>query len=139
MIVVAIIGILAAIAIPQYQDYVVRSKLSAATSSVSAIQTAQAEYYQTNGTFATSAELTNAGVNIVSPPNTTITAAGGATGVITITFNTALGTSVPSGSTLVFTATPAVGDSIIRWVASQTGFAAGSSAANYVATKLNGS
>ncbi|MBN8767578.1 MAG: pilin [Thiobacillus sp.] len=139
MIVVAIIGILAAIAIPQYQDYVVRSKLSAATSSVAAIQTAEAEYYQTNGSFATAAQLTAAGVNIISPPNTTVTVAGGNTGVITVTFNTALGSTVPANSTLVFTAAPAVGDSIIRWAATQTGMSAGSSAANYVATKLNGS
>lgn len=142
MIVVAIIGILAAIAIPQYQDYVVRSKLSAATSAIAAIQTAEAESYQTNGVFLDSAALATAGTTIVPPNGTTVvatTANGGAQGIITITFTNALGTSVPANSTLVFTATPAVGDSVIKWVASQTGMTAGSSAANYVAQKLNGS
>lgn len=44
MIVVAIIGILAAVAIPAYQDYVVRSKMSEAIAAVAACKTAVAEY-----------------------------------------------------------------------------------------------
>ncbi len=139
MIVVAIIGILAAVAIPQYQDYVVRSKLAAAAASVASIQTASAEYYQSNGTFPTTAQLTAAGVTIVNPPNETITVTGGATAVITVTFTAALGSSVPAASTLVFTASPATGASVITWVATQTGMTANSAAANYVTTKLNGS
>jgi type IV pilus assembly protein PilA len=139
MIVVAIIGILAAVAIPQYQDYVVRSKLAAASAAVDSLKTAMAESYQSNGTFPTTAELSSAGVTIVSPPGTTVTTDGGTTGVITITFNTALGTSVPATSTLVFTASPTQGDSVLRWVASQTNFASGTAAADYVAKKLNGS
>ena len=43
MIVVAIIGILAAIAIPQYQDYVARSQISRAVGEVSALKTAVEE------------------------------------------------------------------------------------------------
>ena len=54
MIVVAIIGILAAVAIPQYQDYVTRSKLTGAVSFAQPIQTALAEFAQENGgSFAT--------------------------------------------------------------------------------------
>uniref|UniRef100_D5X761 Type IV secretion system prepilin n=1 Tax=Thiomonas intermedia (strain K12) TaxID=75379 RepID=D5X761_THIK1 len=49
MIVVAIIGILAAIAIPQYQDYVMRAKWSDVMSSAQAIQTAASECTQNNG------------------------------------------------------------------------------------------
>ena len=51
MIVVAIIGILAAIAIPQYQNYVARAQVSEALSLASGAKVAVAEYFNTNGTF----------------------------------------------------------------------------------------
>jgi type IV pilus assembly protein PilA len=44
MIVVAIIGILAAIAIPAYQDYIVRSKVTELVTAASACRTSVAEY-----------------------------------------------------------------------------------------------
>ena len=136
MIVVAIIGILAAVAIPQYQDYVVRSKLAASVTSIDSIKTASAEYYQTNGSFPTTAQLNTAGVTIVGPANATVTVAGGTTAVITIAFTAALGTSVPAASTLIFTAAPTAGDSVIKWAVTQTTMTG--AAANYVTTKLNG-
>ncbi|XOB91240.1 pilin [Pseudomonadota bacterium 24LQ007] len=49
MIVVAIIGILAAIAIPQYADYTQRSKISGALQGITAYKTAVAMCYQENG------------------------------------------------------------------------------------------
>jgi type IV pilus assembly protein PilA len=54
MIVVAIIGILAAIAIPAYQDYIVRSKVTELTNAAGVCKTSFAEYYQTKGTAPTS-------------------------------------------------------------------------------------
>ena len=48
MIVVAIIGILAAIAIPQYQDYVTRAKWSDNLSGLAALKTSFGECMQTN-------------------------------------------------------------------------------------------
>ncbi|MDY6523729.1 pilin [Acinetobacter faecalis] len=51
MIVVAIIGILAAIAIPQYQNYVGRANVAAAVSTISANKTGIEEYVMEYGEF----------------------------------------------------------------------------------------
>jgi len=50
MIVVAIIGILAAIALPAYQDYTVRSKITEGLLAADSVKQAIAEAYQSNGT-----------------------------------------------------------------------------------------
>ncbi len=51
MIVVAIIGILAAVAIPAYQDYIVKAKLSKVQTTIDPVKLALALYYQENGSF----------------------------------------------------------------------------------------
>jgi type IV pilus assembly protein PilA len=51
MIVVAIIGILAAIAIPAYQDYTIRAQVSEGLSLMDGAKTAVAEFYTNRGTF----------------------------------------------------------------------------------------
>jgi len=48
MIVVAIIGILAAVAVPQYQDYTIRAKVSNLIASYDAIKTCVTERYTTD-------------------------------------------------------------------------------------------
>ena len=50
MIVVAIIGILAAVALPAYQDYTIRAKVSEVILALSACRTSVTEVYQTGGT-----------------------------------------------------------------------------------------
>jgi type IV pilus assembly protein PilA len=49
MIVVAIIGILAAIGIPQYQNYVARAQVAEALALIAPAKLGVAEYYSTNG------------------------------------------------------------------------------------------
>lgn len=49
MIVVAIIGILASIAIPAYQDYVIRAKISEALGSMSASKISISEFFSARG------------------------------------------------------------------------------------------
>lgn len=51
MIVVAIIAILAAIAIPSYMDYVTRSKLSEAYNALSTYRVSMEQYYQDNRSY----------------------------------------------------------------------------------------
>jgi type IV pilus assembly protein PilA len=53
MIVVAIIGILAAIAIPAYQDYTIRAQVSEGLVLASGAKTAMAEFYSQTGRFPT--------------------------------------------------------------------------------------
>jgi len=53
MIVVAIIGILAAVALPAYQDYTIRAKMSEVILAASACRTSITEVYQTGGTAPT--------------------------------------------------------------------------------------
>ena len=51
LIVVAIIGVIAAIAVPQYGDYVTRSKLSEATATLSEHRVKMEQYFQDNRTY----------------------------------------------------------------------------------------
>jgi type IV pilus assembly protein PilA len=63
MIVIAIIGILAAIAIPAYQDYIARSQMSEGMSLASGSKTAVAEFYSNKGYW----PANNASAGVASP------------------------------------------------------------------------
>ena len=52
MIVVAIVGILSSIALPAYQDYVARGKITEATSGLSDLRVKLEQYFQDNRTYA---------------------------------------------------------------------------------------
>lgn len=87
MIVVAIIGILAAIALPAYQDYTKRSHVSEGLSLAAGARTAVTEYYSSNGEWPTN----NAAAGIASAASITgnaVTQVSVGTSVITVTFNT---------------------------------------------------
>ncbi len=65
MIVVAIIGILAAIAIPAYQDYTIRAQVSEGLNLTGACKVAVTEFYQDSGAFPT----TNADAGLEAAAN----------------------------------------------------------------------
>ena len=67
MIVVAIIGILAAIAIPAYQDYTIRSKVTELINAAGVCKTSVAEYYQSKGALPTN--VAEAGCSDVGTAN----------------------------------------------------------------------
>jgi type IV pilus assembly protein PilA len=56
MIVVAIVGILAAIALPAYQDYVIRSKMSEGVAAAAACKTSISEYVSTKANWPVGAD-----------------------------------------------------------------------------------
>nr|WP_101079058.1 pilin [Neisseria meningitidis] len=60
MIVIAIVGILAAVALPAYQDYTARAQMSEALTLAEGQKSAVVEYYSDNGTFPNS--NTSAGI-----------------------------------------------------------------------------
>ena len=90
MIVVAIIGILAAVAIPAYQDYIIRSKMSEVAAALSACKTSVAEYAATKNLYP--ADITTAGCSNIA--TTYLGSLGVAAGVMTATTTTELHTTV---------------------------------------------
>ena len=64
MIVIAIVGILAAIALPAYQDYIVRSKMSEAMAGLAEGKTTVAEYYAANLKFPNAASSFGIGTQV---------------------------------------------------------------------------
>ena len=87
MIVVAIIGILAAIAIPAYQDYTIRSQVSEGLSLAGAAKAAVAESYSQTGQAPIN--RTQAGMSNVDTDTNGkyVSAVGVANGTITITYS----------------------------------------------------
>ena len=89
MIVVAIIGILAAVAIPAYQDYMVRAKVTEGLSLASAAKTAVAEYFAANGSLPTSNVLAGMPSAASIKGNNVNSVTVGAAGIITVVYTTA--------------------------------------------------
>ena len=67
MIVIAIVGILAAIALPAYQDYIVRSKMSEAMVALSEGKTSVTEYVASTGTIPLQKDVAVFGLDLTIP------------------------------------------------------------------------
>ncbi|WP_419836385.1 pilin [Vibrio vulnificus] len=122
MIVVAIIGVLSAFAIPAYSDYTQRTRVAGAAAGISGFKTAIAMCAQDLG------QLTGCSHNAHGIPNTIATGDDGATisfvdgitvtnGVISMT-TTAVDTS---GTNLTLTLTPTIGNGVVQWALAGTG------------------
>lgn len=113
MIVVAIIGILAAVAIPQYQDYTKKAKVGNALTAVDSLKTAVALCAQEAGGVLTDCSTGSNGINTFTPTKE-VASATVAAGVITATLGTGIGTNL-DGKTLTFTPTTAAGSTNLTW------------------------
>ncbi len=110
MIVVAIVGILAAVAIPAYQDYIKRSKVSELLGALAACKTSVAETFASNGNVMASIDTAASGCNTTATQYmSTLSVTSGAISVTA----TNIGTGVDNGT---LTLTPNVtGDIIDQW------------------------
>src|SRR5579863_9979158 len=113
MIVVAIIGILAAIAIPAYQNYTVRAQVTEGLNLADGWKTAVAEFYAQNGTFPTTAQLTTAG--LVASTGKYVTSVTSNNGAITVTYGNQANATAIGTKTLAMTAYTNTNNDII-WV-----------------------
>ena len=103
MIVVAIIAILAAIAIPAYQDYTIRAQVSDGLSLASGSKTAVAEYYQNRGSYPTNNDLAGVATS-VSIRGQFVSTTNISTGVISVTYGFNANTKILA-STIALTPT----------------------------------
>jgi len=116
MIVVAIIGILAAVAIPAYRDYVTKSRMSNVISATNGVKTAMALCIQEQGALASCASYANLGINAPAATTDISSITISAAGQITAT-----GTAAAGGYTYIVTAgAPAAGDSTINFTITGT-------------------
>jgi type IV pilus assembly protein PilA len=121
MIVVAIIGILAAVAIPQYSDYTQRTKLAGGIAGIVSYKTAVAMCYQDTGA------VTNCNAGLEGIPNA-ITADNGNTinyvdsvGVTNGTITVATTGVTSGGANLTVTLAPQTGAAALNWNMSGNG------------------
>jgi type IV pilus assembly protein PilA len=111
MIVVAIIGILAAIAIPAYQDYTIRAKITEGLNLADSAKTAVAESFQSGGLPGLKAAATSWNTSWVATKYVTTLNIGTTTGAITITYNAGQISQLGANNILVLT--PNIGGALI--------------------------
>ncbi len=117
MIVIAIIGVLASIAIPQFQDYVTRTKVTEGLSLAAAAETAVAATFQSNGALPVTGTNTSYGLpssGSISGRYVASIIVNAGSGKIVIDYNGNLGAGLPAG--MLLTLTPATSpNASIAW------------------------
>jgi type IV pilus assembly protein PilA len=101
MIVVAIIGILAAVALPAYQDYTVRAKLSEGLVGAASAKITISEGFQADGMNGVAAAAAAVNAQLNNSKYVTSIVAAPLTGMLTVTFIAAT-TGLPAAGTLTF-------------------------------------
>jgi type IV pilus assembly protein PilA len=127
MIVVAIIGILAAIAIPQYQDYITRAKWQDNIARVQSFKTAVAECLQNNTGSITECDTS---AEVISATGASAPSAGG--NLSAVDYGTTVAgaftlTGTPGVGACVVTITPAVSPTAVTWTYVNSGTGCGKS------------
>jgi len=116
MIVVAIIGILAAVALPAYTDYMIRAKVSEALLAASSGRTAVAETYSQRGTMALSAD--SMGVKDMSSKyvaQVTYTSTSATQGFIVVTTSTDTGLGAATSKTIALRGNADTAQGTVQW------------------------
>ena len=109
MIVVAIIGILAAVALPAYQDYTARSRVTELAVMAASMKATVGENIANAGAIA-AGSCAGVSTTTTATKNMASSACADATGVITVT-----GTTAAKGVVLTYTPTLRAADGIITW------------------------
>lgn len=127
MFVVAVVGILAAVAIPAYQDYVVRARVVEGLAAADGAKTDVTDAFNSLGALPTNnaaAGLREDGTVYASAYVQSLQVSGA--GVITVTF-AKLGstTEAAAGQTLIFTPTPNPASGVLTWACNAAGSGSG--------------
>ena len=110
MIVVAIIGILAAVALPAYQDYTIRARVTEALAQAAGAKATVSENIATNGGVIAAGACNGFTAITAATQNVASTACADATGVLTVTTTARAG-----GLTLTLTPTAGAGAATVTW------------------------
>ena len=111
MIVVAIIGILAAVALPTYQDYTKRGHITEGIMVAGAAKAGVAEFFATNGTWPANNVSVGLPGTITSINGNAVTSVNVGGSQITIVYNQ----KVTNNASIILKASSPAGDGTIRW------------------------